>query len=166
MPSWVEPLPPAAILNEAGRYEPSKAQHPKIMATDSGPLGGPPWSGKMHYRMDIEYRMGEIVQADDRERIFDGHVTGVRRFCAGHHSSWVEHRGRPVCWELIRQVTHGRQNIFNAAREVGLTPERAAWLLHRFEGETWTGSADKLWTWVANDLNGIVGLRRRRDPAA
>lgn len=167
VPLWTEPLPPPAILNAEGRHEPSPAKSPKVMATDSGPLGGPPWSGKMHYRMDIEYKLGEMVQRDDRERIFDSCVAGVRRYCSGHHSSWPEHRGRPICWELVRQVTHGRQNIDNAAAAVGVTPERATWLLHRLEGKSWQGSVDKLWTWVANDVNGIIGLRKRvDDPAA
>lgn len=159
VPIRVEPLPPPAEMVD-GRYVPA-TEGRGLMVTDSGPLGGPSWSGKMHHRMDIQYFAGETSQATDPSRPLDKAMAGLRRYCSGKHSEWPEHRGEPVCWSLIRLIVMGRYSVEQAAFHVELTPGRAVWLLHRPGDRSWIGAADKLWTWVANDLNDLSTPRRK-----
>ena len=163
VPIRVEPLPPPALLVD-GFYVPNPEGR-RLMVTDSGALGGPAWSGRMHRRMDIHYFEGETKQSDDPNRPLDKAIAGLRRHCSGKHREWAEHRGQPVCWSLVRLIVMGRYSVQQAALQLELTPERATYLLHRSDGKVWVGAVDKLWTWVFNDINGI-SLPRRRETAA
>lgn len=151
VPGHVEPIP--VHLDDP--------QGPKEMVSDSGPLGGRPWSRPMERRMGIKFFQGEWALDDHEYRPYpvSRAVAGVRRYCSGKHADWPEHRGEPVCWDLLRHITEGRYSVYQAAVRTELTPERAVYLLHRFEGKTWQGAVDKVWTWVANELNGIPRTR-------
>lgn len=156
VPSHVEPIP-LYLSDPLG---------PSEEVTDSGELGGRPWSLPMERRMGIKFFEGEWAVDDHDYQQFPlaRAMVGMRRFCSSKHSSWTEHRGEPVCYLLLELVVKGRFSVSEAADRLDLTPERAIYLLHRFNDRSWVGAADKLWTWVANDINGI-SLRRRMDAA-
>ena len=157
VPGHVEPIP-VHLRDPNG---------PKEMVSDSGPLGGRPWSRSMERRMGIKFFQGEWTLDDHEYRPYpvSRAIVGVRRFCSSKHASWPEHRGEPVCWNLLRSIAEGKQSVYRAADSCGVTPERARYLLHRFDGRVWQGSLDKVWTWVANELNGIPSSRSGNNAA-
>ena len=140
VPDHTEPIP-------VDLGDPDGAQ---IDVTDSGALGGPPFSPIFHRRIGaIRAWEGVMVLSDAELRPFPyaRQLEGVRRWCAGKHRTWYEHQGRPLCWTLLRHVIVGGYIIGRAAELEGVSEEKARQLV--------TVAAEKWYTFVSNDLNGL-----------
>lgn len=121
-----------------------------IDVLDTGPLGSPSWAPPFHrYLGAAQWWEGEMVLADEDLAPFPWtrQLEGVRRWCAGRHRTWYEHRQRPLCWCLLRDLVEGGYALGRAAELEGVSVETARRLVEV--------AVAKWWAWVSNDLNGL-----------
>lgn len=151
VPSRAEPIGVGQYSAEAAGWVPGEMM---VDALDTGPLGSPSWSMPFHQYIGSYYsQFGETVRKDEDLSQFPWcrNLEGVRRWCAGKHRTWSEHRGLPICWSLIRLMVEGGYSVSRAADLVTITPERADELL--------TVALDKWWIWTSEDVNGLRTMR-------
>lgn len=153
VPSQAEPVAVSEYSVSAAGYVVTDMTEAVL---DTGALGSPSWSPMFHrYVGAARFFEGEVVLADEDLAPFPWtrQLEGLRRWCAGKHRTWYEHRERPLCWLLVRLVVEGGYSTGRAAELEEVSQEKASELL-----ETALG---KWWGWVSNDMNGL-DLRRRR----
>lgn len=151
VPSRAEPIGVSEYSAAAAGWVPSDRT---IEELDTGPLGSPSWSMPFHqYIGSYHFQFGETIRKDEDLHQFpwSRNLEGVRRWCAGKHRTWYEHRGLPMCWTLVRLVVEGGYSISRAADLVNVIPEQADDLL--------TVALDKWWVWTSEDLNGLRTMR-------
>lgn len=149
VPSHAEPIGVGQYSAEAAGWSLGEVE-----VLDTGPLGSPSWSHPFHQYIGSYYsQFGETVRKDKDLHLFpwSRNLEGLRRWCAGKHRTWSEHRGQPVCWTLVRLLVEGGYSVSRAADLVTITPERADELL--------TVALDKWWVWTSDDMNGLRSVR-------
>lgn len=153
VPSRAEPVAVSEYSAAAAGFIPTEHSEELL---DTGALGSPSWSPAFHrYIGAAQFWEGEMVLADEELVPFPWtrQLEGLRRWCTGKHRTWYEHRQRPLCWLLVREVVEGGYSVGRAAELEHVSPEKAQELIGV--------AAGKWFAWVSNDLNGL-DLRRPR----
>jgi hypothetical protein len=149
VPSKAEPIGVGQYSAEAAGWSAGEVE-----VLDTGPLGSPSWSVPFHqYIGSYHSQFGETVRKDEDLYQFpwSRNLEGVRRWCAGKHRTWYEHRGLPLCWTLVRLVVEGGYSVGKAADLATVSPDKADELL--------TVALDKWWVWTSEDVNGLRSMR-------
>lgn len=163
VPSHAEPIGVSQYSAEAAGF--IVVEQEGHLALDVGELGSPPWSVPFHRRIG-SYRFweGEVVQAESEllGTPWTRNLNGVRRWCAGKHRTWYEHRGEPLCWILVRLHVEGGYIIPRAVEKLA----KEGFAVTVDKADKLVGDAlDKWWAWTANDMNDLTMMRIRK-PAA